>query len=122
MVNGAARTMIMLTFEIFTDLQISIKQISPMPSKDEQNEVHEIFAEFHKLLMTSQTFLTKTTIRTLCSQTQALLQRFWPISRSIEIRYMRHCYRCRRIYWLYSWYQKCFDNNRLNVCSKFRWC
>ena len=110
MVTGAIRTMVTSTAQVFADFQSSIKEIMPMLSKEEQNEVHGAFSEFHKLLVTSQTFLTKTTIRvrraktndallasidintlrTLCSQTQILLQRFWPISKIIEGKLKEH--------------------------------
>jgi hypothetical protein len=110
MVTGAIRTMVTSTAQVFADFQSSMKEISPMLSKEEQNEVHGAFGEFHKLLMMSQTFVTKTTIRvrraktndallasidintlrTLCSQTQVLLQRFWPISTIIEDKLKEH--------------------------------
>lgn len=110
MFTDAARTMVTSTAQVFADFQASIKQIMPMLLKDEQKKVHDIFSEFHQLLITSQTFLTKTTIRVkrattnatilaaidktmlqkLCSQTATLLQNFWPINETIEAKLKEH--------------------------------
>lgn len=90
--------MLASTAQTFADFQGSIKQISPILSKDEQNKVSGVFSDLHHLVLTSWTFLAKTIIRVKCattnsailaavdvaivrklgSQTQSLLTRFWP--------------------------------------------
>ncbi|CAF0841754.1 unnamed protein product [Adineta steineri] len=92
------------TKSFFLDFNGLMKEILPKLSSEEQREVREAFSQYQSLLMTTQTFLTKTRLRVrhantqsdfinaidpniierLCVEARDLMKKFWKINTFVE--------------------------------------
>jgi len=62
LVGNGVRETVQLSTSIVQEFQYAVKDILPLLSVDEQNQIREIFKEYHNLLNISQKFLTRSLV------------------------------------------------------------